>query len=281
MVVFNLFIYTPASSISGGILYILQLAKLLNSAGIKAGVWFNLAHPQIPDKYLPYCIFAEQLPKEWWKSIKVVPECDYKRYYQQSVTIPLFQGFAMGTELNYAISPCMTTTPYMRGLIEARGKDVYQIPLFIDKQDFEKRNIRNKSGIRQPTLTPAKTGFEVHKAEFIPKLSRELFLDMLAVTEHFVYPVNKEGFGLPVMEAMALGCIPYVGDLKGNSGFIREGVNGYWITNNQDFEDKYATHKKLGQQARDYVFEYHTEEKCKDEIAYQFNRVLTRLRPYM
>lgn len=280
MVVFNLFIYTPASSLSGGMLYILQLAKLLNSAGIRAGVWFNVTHPAIPEKYLPYCIFSPQLPKEWWHSIKVVPECNYKMYYQQSVTIPLFQGFAMGGELNYAISPCLTTTPYMRGLIEARNKDVYLLPLFIEKEDFEKVDMR-KEGIRQPTLTPAKTGFAINQAAFIPKLSRELFLDMLKVTEHFVYPVVKEGFGLPVMEAMASGCIVYSGDLKGNSGFIREGVNGYWITNNQDFEEKLANHKKIGKQARDYVMTYHTSEACKDEVAYTFQRLLKRLGPYM
>jgi glycosyltransferase involved in cell wall biosynthesis len=71
-----------------------------------------------------------------------------------------------------------------------------------------------------------------HAVELMPKQTRKQMADLFRRAEIFVSPSNHDGTPNTLLEAMACGCFPVVGDLESLREWITPGVNGLLIDPN-------------------------------------------------
>ena len=125
--------FADSPLISGGIYQIIWLVELLQKNNIPAHIVSSHLNPKYKASDILFAPYAND-------AISIVPEVVYNKYYGHRCTIPFFQGFAIGTELNYSINPSLTISPYIRGLIEAKGHECFYIPSFIKEKDILNTN---------------------------------------------------------------------------------------------------------------------------------------------
>jgi len=76
------------------------------------------------------------------------------------------------------------------------------------------------------------------------------------------------------MEAMYSGCVVFSCDTHGATGFIREGVNGYFFSSLDQLKEKLKDYDPaVGVRAQEFVQTYYMDDVVEDEIVETFTRM--------
>lgn len=243
--------YRDFRSLQGGHIVHAQYMRLL-AAMPGYDVRLFLTPESAPIAESPWATFADRLERTWnpdEADIHFVAGLDWRAYPREHALenekpfINLIQGLRHADQENAlhafldrrAVRICVSDE--VRAALEATGRcngPLVTIPNALTRDVAELPGVRKEVSvaivaIKQPALAEEvaealrRTGLDV---EVVHRCERGAFLERLARARLVVaLPLAREGFYLPALEAMALGCIVVCPDCVGNRGYCHDGLN--------------------------------------------------------
>lgn len=255
---------------TGGVVQPFYYAKLLSDNGIETRV----ATPEFP-KYVEDEFEAYHIPKVEKAELTIVPEVFFHHYNNSGkYVVPfIWESWLVQPTKIQLHHPCLSPTPFVHGVNLATGFDSNYVPIFIwthHYQNLPDKTIDKATIIINPRKKPISTGLPLVLSGKRPQV-----LDKVRKTKVFIYPATHEGFGLPILEAMASEAVVFVVNNKGNTGFIRDGVNGYLFDSREELEYKLENYDPyVGVIGRQYVMDYFSDRAVANEVVRVFQKLL-------
>ncbi|MHC4212022.1 MAG: glycosyltransferase family 4 protein [Planctomycetota bacterium] len=181
--------------------------KVLHCHGAEVGNWqqmletWRLPIPKLVVSSHLVDLFRREVQQE---VVGVVPDgVDTNEYFP---TGPDSQKMGIGTVLGWAYTKGPYSTIEIMKMLQEKLPD---IPLYLFSRGRKPRNLKQVNFQRLPTVEEARVIYSHCRVWFLASM--------------------KEGFGMPILEAMACGCAVVSTDCGGPRDMIKDGVNGFLV----------------------------------------------------